>query len=66
MPDFVITDHGTIVTFRADTPEALDWLEENVVSEGWQYLGSTLCVDHRRAADLAAGIDGAGFDIEVR
>jgi hypothetical protein len=61
--DFVIGNHGSIVTFHAITCEARDWLDENVASEGWQYLGARLCVDHRYAATLTAAIVAAGLEI---
>jgi len=57
MPQFVIEDEGTIVVITPTTPAALAWLREHTVSEGWQWLGSSLCVDHRPAQALVAAIE---------
>jgi hypothetical protein len=63
MPDFLITDHGSIIMIAPVSDGALVWLDENVASEPWQWLGSALCVDHHCAGDLIDAIATAGFDI---
>ena len=62
--DIYIEDEGTIVVFRPRTPAGFEWIEENVHSEPWQWLGNALCVDHRFADDLAAGMLDAGLELE--
>ena len=42
---------------------ARDWIDENVASEPWQWLGGALCVDHRYAGDLIEAIADDGFDL---
>jgi hypothetical protein len=42
---------------------ARDWIDENVISKSWQWLGGALCVDHRCAGDLIDQIAKDGFDI---
>ena len=42
--DFVVDDYGSIVGITPITPAARDWLDENVESEPWQWLGCTLNV----------------------
>jgi hypothetical protein len=62
MSDFLIADHGSIVTIAPISDAAKEWLDENVVSEPWQWLGGALCVGHRCAGDLIDAIEIAGFD----
>ncbi len=47
MRDFLIADHGSIISIVPITEAALKWIDENVVSEPWQWLGGALCVDRR-------------------
>ena len=47
------------------TQAALKWIDENVVSEPWQWLGGALCVDLRYARDLTDEIAAAGFDLAI-
>ena len=63
MTDFLIADHGSIITIRPASEAARQWLSENVVSEPWQWLDGALCVDPRCARDLIDEIAAAGFEI---
>jgi hypothetical protein len=63
MPDFLIADHGSIITIAPVSEAARQWLDENVASEPWQWLGGALSVEHRCASDLMDAIEAAGFDI---
>jgi hypothetical protein len=62
--DFRITDDGSVVGFKPVSEAALDWINENVESEPWQWLGNALWVDHRMAQPLLDGIIEAGFEVE--
>lgn len=62
--DVQITNNGSIFSFRLMTQAAKDWVEENVQTESYQFMGSTLHVEHRYARDLAAGMQEAGLEIE--
>ena len=42
MSDFLITDHGSIIAIVPLTPAAIEWIDENVASEPWQWLGGIL------------------------
>lgn len=59
--DFVIRDHGTIVTFTPISEAALEFMRD-VDSEPWQWLGPTLCVDHRMAQPL---VDAIAHDFTI-
>jgi hypothetical protein len=66
--DFRIEDHGSIVVVQPLTPQAGEWIEENVPTEPWQWLGGGLCVEHRYAEPLIEGIveDGLSLAFGVR
>ena len=40
---------------------AREWIEENVITEGWQWLGRNLAVDHHYIETLVEGLESAGF-----
>jgi hypothetical protein len=63
MSDFQIADHGTIICVRPLNDAALQWIDENVVSEPWQWVQGALCVEARFARDLILEIEEAGFEI---
>lgn len=62
MSDFLIADHGSVIAIVPLTTAAIEWIDGNVVSEPWQWLGGALCVDPRYARDLTNAITAAGFD----
>jgi hypothetical protein len=53
LPDVLVANAGTVFTFCPLTTRAKKWIEENVESESWQWLGATLVVDHGYALGLA-------------
>ena len=61
MSDFQIADQGTIILIRPLNAAARQWLDENVVSEPWQWVQGALCVETRFARDLLSEIEEAGF-----
>ena len=63
MSDFQIADHGTVISIRPLNETASQWLDENVVSEPWQWVQSALCVEARFARDLIIEIEEAEFEI---
>jgi len=63
MSDFQIADHGSIISIRPLNEAACQWLDENVVSELWQWVQGALCVEARFARDLIIEIEEAGFEI---
>jgi hypothetical protein len=62
--DVQVSDQGSIILFTPMSPEARDWFDENVQTEDWQWLGASLGVDRRYAADLLAGIGEAGLRMD--
>ncbi len=61
--DFLIEDQGSIVLFQPMSDAAKEWFSENVQSEGWQWMGPRLAVDHRPAQHLLEGIEAEGFTV---
>jgi hypothetical protein len=62
MPDFSLTNHGSIFTFRPLTDAARDWLEENLDEDAPWWAGA-VAVEPRYAYDLVAGIQADGLNI---
>jgi len=54
-----ILNQGTIIGFRPLTETAKQWFDDNVHSDGWQWLGGVLWVDQRMARDLIIGLQDA-------
>ncbi len=61
MCDFLFANHGSVVAIVPLTPAAIEWIDNNVVSEPWQWLGGALCVDPHYARDLQDAIAAAGL-----
>ena len=52
MADIEVTNHGTVVAFRVVSDGALDWINANLETEPWQWMGDSLVVDHGYAGFL--------------
>ena len=65
MSDFRIADHGSIISIKPVSEAARTWVDENVVSEPWQWLGCALCVDIRCACDLINEFAAEGLEISL-
>jgi hypothetical protein len=63
-PDVLVANAGTVFTFCALSTRATEWIEENVQSESYQWLGAVLVVEHRYAWGLAQGMKDAGLVLE--
>ena len=61
--DISVENHGSVMTFQPLTPVGQDWIDENVESEDWQWLGGRLAVEPRCARDLAQGMLDAGLTV---
>lgn len=64
MTDVIITNHGSLIGFQPVSEVAKEWFDENVESEGYQWMGPVLYVDYRLAGDLFEGVVGAGFEVQ--
>ena len=52
MSDFQIADHGSIISIKPVSEAARIWVDENVVSEPWQWVQGALCVEARFAREI--------------
>jgi hypothetical protein len=60
----IIKNDGSVVLFTPEGDFEYEWMMLNLETEGWQWLGKSLVVDHRMAQGLTDGIEDAGFVIE--
>lgn len=61
--DFEVYHAGSIVQIKPISQAATDWLDENVESEGWQWLGRSLSIEHRLAEPVIEGMLDAGLEM---
>lgn len=55
--DVRVARDGSVCTFTLNTEAARDWVDRNVFSESWQWLGpDTLAIDTRFSMDIAVGM----------
>lgn len=60
--DFVVENHGTIVTFTWINPKVKYWFEQ--WTEAMRY-GNAFCVEHRYALDIYEALIGEGFIADI-
>lgn len=59
-----VTDHGSIVSFQPANEQEYSWMQDNLQTESWQWLGRNLNVDHRFADDIIALMQEEGLALE--
>jgi hypothetical protein len=57
-----VVNHGSLILFHLNTPEASSWVEENVAGEA-EFLGTAVVVEPRYVADLISGMREAGLEM---
>jgi hypothetical protein len=62
-PDFEVNDMGTVVSITPMNKDAQKHLMGNVKTESWQWMGPSLCVDHRYAEPIIANVQEEGFTV---
>lgn len=65
MTDFLVRDCGSIVQIQPLTKGAFVWVESQLETEPWQWLGPTLNIDRRFAGDIIRGMKAAGLKEDV-
>ena len=53
-----------LVSITAVSPGGAEWLRNNVQSEGWQWLGNTLCLDFRAAEEVIMAALDDGLEVK--
>ena len=61
--DFEANLDGSIGQIKAISDTAKAWLDDNVQTESWQWLGDRLCIDRRYFLPLLEAIEEEGFNI---
>lgn len=61
--DVRVRDEGSIILVEPITEAAENWITENVQADA-QYVGRSLVVEHRYAADLISGMVNDGLEVE--
>ncbi len=64
MIDFKLERHGTVALLHPQTTAAETWLNENVVAEGWQWLGRALAVEPRLMPNITQALAADGLTVE--
>ncbi len=65
--DVFVQNHGSLVLFTLNTRAAREWVEDNLKTESWQWLGKALAVEARYAdAVIAMMEDHEGPGLVVR
>jgi len=62
--DATLASYRAIVLISPNSPAAVQWLEDNVAAESWQWIGGALAVDSRYMADIVSGMRDCGLTIE--
>jgi hypothetical protein len=63
MPDFIVTDCGSVMTIKAVTEHAKEFAEENFCVEAWMGHPGHFTTDWRVATELAQQLRVDGFEI---
>lgn len=59
----IIADEGSVVLIRPVSDAGREWLDENVESESYQWLGGNLAIEHGYADGLLAAMEEAGLGV---
>lgn len=59
--DLSVENHGSIAMLRVLTPAGQEWVDENVHSESWQWMGNGLAVEPRMVQVLVEGAVNDGL-----
>lgn len=63
--DMRVRPEGTVVVFVPCSVAGQQWLEDNVHSEPWQWLGDGLVVERRPGMTLVEAMVMEGLQVEV-
>ena len=63
MTDFQVTNHGSVWTIRAVSPEAVAFAQDQFAVESWQGISENFTTDHRAANDLVNRLIAEGWRV---
>ena len=61
MPDFTLSDHGSLVLLTPRSPGVVHWIEENVEEDAMYWGGSALVIEPRYVAPIVEALTLEGF-----
>lgn len=61
--DARVESHGSVFLVSPLSEAADDWLRNNTSTEGWEWIGGSLAVDHRCVGRLVEGMLDAGLEV---
>jgi hypothetical protein len=64
--DFTVfsdSPHPSVYLLTPHTAAARAWPDENVQAESYQFIGTSLAVEHRYIAQIVAGIRADGMEV---
>jgi hypothetical protein len=62
-PDVLVENHGSVCIVQPMSEAAREWIDENVQTEGWQWIGGGLAVEPRCVENLVNGVMEAGLTV---
>lgn len=63
--DFRVTQHGSVWSIKATSPEAVAFAQDHFEVEGWQGLSENFTTDHRAGRDLVARLMEEGWRVAI-
>ncbi len=60
-PDIIIRDEGSVFLVKPVSDAGRQWIDTNLQTEPWQWLGEALGVEHRFITDIIDGMLGDGL-----
>lgn len=65
MTDLLFSRGGSVASCTVLSTAGMEWVDENVATESWQWMGTTFAVEPRYAPDLLAAAQRDGLECEV-
>ena len=62
--DVYVEVHGSLCMVIPLSDSSRQWVQQNVLTESWQWLGSSFCVEHRYIEHLIEGMQEAGLRVD--
>lgn len=63
--DVKVECHGSVSQIIAQNEQAEEWIEDNCATEGWQWMGSRLCVESRYVMPIVEGMIEDGLEVDL-
>ncbi len=64
MSDVIVENRGSVCMVTPMSPEASEWVDQNVSLESWQWLGASFACEPRYVPSLIEGMHEDGLTVE--